>query len=494
MLWTMNTFDHSKNKKQESHDTVPPPNLISFMLKRWKPKPVKRMAPLKNADYFHARRRALSAKFPGEWLIIPTGHLKVRSNDQHYKFRANSDFFYLTGNLEPDCVLILAPESKSHKDILFVEPNPGKTDATFFTDRVKGELWEGARLGVLESRELYKISDCRSLNELESFILATVKSTGKPIRTLRQISEKLEKWLPLEASEQTEKDKFLAATLAEMRLIKDKTELKELSVVIDATQRGFEDVIARLKTAKTERELEGVFFTRARIEGNDVGYASIVASGAHACTLHWNKNTGKIQKGDLLLLDAGIEGNSLYTADVTRTLPISGKFTKEQLEIYELVLSAQKAGLKEVKPGNDFMAPNQAAMEVLAEGLEALGILPCSAKEALKDENQFYKRYSLHNVSHMLGIDVHDCAQARAENYKYGKLLRGMVLTVEPGLYFQTDDLTVPAKYRGIGIRIEDDIVVTERSYKNLSGKIPSEAKEVEKWMKSIWDSSKKRK
>jgi Xaa-Pro aminopeptidase len=133
------------------------------------------------------------------------------------------------------------------------------------------------------------------------------------------------------------------------------------------------------------------------------------------------------------------------------------------------------------------MAPNHAAMRVLAEGLERLEILPSTAEEALRDENQFYKRYSLHNVSHMLGIDVHDCAQARAENYKYGKLLPGMVLTVEPGLYFQTDDLTVPAKYRGIGIRIEDDIVVTEKGCKNLSQNIPTEAKDIEKWMKSIW-------
>jgi Xaa-Pro aminopeptidase len=484
----MSTFDISKNKKQVSHDTVPPPNLISFMLKSWKTKPYKRMTPLKNAEYFNLRRKAFSAKFPGEWLIIPTGHLKVRSNDQHYKFRANSDFFYLTGNLEPDCVLILAPEKQGHKSILFVEPNPGKTDASFFTDRVKGELWEGARLGVPESKDLYRIPDCRSLNELEPFILENIKNSSTPVRVLRGNSDKLEKWISRQGDVQNEKDKLLAATLSEMRLIKDKAELKELNTVIEATKRGFEDVIKRLKIAKTERELEGVFFTRARMEGNDVGYASIVASGAHACTLHWNKNTGKIEKGDLLLLDAGIEGNSLYTADITRTLPISGKFTQEQLEIYELVLAAQRAGLKEVKPGNDFMAPNQAAMRVLAEGLERLKILPCTAEEALRDENQFYKRYSLHNVSHMLGIDVHDCAQARAENYKYGKLLPGMVLTVEPGLYFQTDDLTVPAKYRGIGIRIEDDIVVTEKGCKNLSQNIPTEAKEIEKWMKSLWN------
>jgi Xaa-Pro aminopeptidase len=272
-----------------------------------------------------------------------------------------------------------------------------------------------------------------------------------------------------------------------MRLIKDADEVKELQSAMEATKRGFEDVIARLRSAKSERELEGVFWTRARMEGNDVGYSSIVASGAHACTLHWKKNDGAIRRGDLLLLDAGIEGHSLYTADITRTLPISGKFTREQRAIYELVLEAQRAALALVKPGNDFMAPNKAAMSVLAHGLARLKILPGSAEEALREENQFYRRYSLHNVSHMLGLDVHDCAQARAQNYKYGKLEAGMVLTIEPGLYFQTDDLTVPAKYRGIGVRIEDDILVSARGHRVLSAALPSEADEIERWMQKVW-------
>jgi len=272
-----------------------------------------------------------------------------------------------------------------------------------------------------------------------------------------------------------------------MRLIKDSDEIKALQSAVMATKRGFEDVIARLRTAKTERELEGVFWTRARMEGNDLGYTSIVASGSHACTLHWKHNDGAIRKGDVLLLDAGIEGNSLYTADITRTLPISGKFTPEQRAVYSIVLDAQNAALKLVRPGNDFMAPNKAAMSVIANGLERLGILPMSAEEALRDENQFYRRYSLHNVSHMLGLDVHDCAQARAETYKYGRLEPGMVLTVEPGLYFQTDDLTVPAKYRGIGVRIEDDVLVTEKGRRVLSSSLPREVKDVEDWIRSVW-------
>jgi Xaa-Pro aminopeptidase len=227
------------------------------------------------------------------------------------------------------------------------------------------------------------------------------------------------------------------------------------------------------------------------VEGNDVGYGTIAAAGAHACVLHWMRNDGPVKKGELLLLDAGVEAHSLYTADITRTLPVSGKFSKEQRAIYELVLEAQAQAFAAVKPGNDFMEPNRVAMRVLAEGLERLGILE-DAEEALKDEHQFYKRYSLHNVSHMLGLDVHDCAQARQEAYKYGKLQPGMVLTVEPGLYFQTDDLSVPARYRGIGVRIEDDVVVTARGCKVLSAAIPREAKDVEAWMKRVWAKARK--
>lgn len=485
------TFEHPKTKPNkgatESHDTSAPPNLVQFMLKSWKAPKGKLPAPVKLAANFKRRRQTLSSQFPGELLIVPTGHLKVRANDTHYAFRAGSDFYYLTGNQEPDCVLALIPSGKGHKEVLFVEPNPGKTDASFFTDRIKGELWEGARLGVPESKALYDVETCMPLQEMESHLKAAAVSAPKGFRILRGFSAPLEQWMGVAKSDQVAKDKDLATFLSEMRLLKDADEIRELAKAVDATKRGFEDVIGRLKTAKTERELEGVFYTRARMEGNDVGYSSIVASGSHACTLHWRKNDGKVNKGDLLLLDAGIEGNSLYTADITRTLPISGKFTKEQREIYELVLKAQRAALKQVKPGLDFMEPNRAAMKVLAEGLEELGILPMSAEEALKEENQFYKRYSLHNVSHMLGLDVHDCAQARAENYKYGKLEAGMVLTIEPGLYFQVDDLTVPARYRGIGVRIEDDVVVTAKGCRNLSADIPHEVDEIEKWMKAIW-------
>lgn len=483
----MNTFDSGEVPARNAYDAEVPPNLLSFMLRSWGRKVRKPPKAVRNAANCLKRRGRLSHRFPGEVLLIPTGHRKVRTNDTYYAFRPGTEFYYLTGALEPDCVLLLLPDGKSHEHLLFVEPNPGKTDATFFTDRNKGELWEGYRPGVPESEALYAIA-CRPISMLPSVLRAALARPNSRWRILRGLSQATEELLEDTTSAQLRLDQDLATVLSEMRLIKDSAEVKALQSAIQATKRGFEDVILRLKSAKNERELEGAFWTRARMEGNDVGYTSIVASGDHACTLHWKRNDGALRNGDLLLLDAGIEGNSLYTADVTRTLPISGKFTREQRDVYELVLEAQRAAFRFVKPGRDFMEPNKAAMSVIASGLERLRILPMSAAAALRDENQFYRRYSLHNVSHMLGLDVHDCAHARAQTYKYGRLEPGMVLTVEPGLYFQADDLTVPAKYRGIGVRIEDDVLVTARGHRILSSGFPREVGEVEAWMRRIWN------
>jgi len=471
-----------------SHDTPPPKALLEFMVTEWATAKAALPEPIAGHASFASRRRALSGLFPGETLVIPTGHEKVRSNDTHYRFRAGTDFYYLTGNLEPDCVLVMIPEAGGgHRDVLFVEPNPGRSDTTFFTDRIKGELWVGPRLGVPESQASFGVHECKGLPDLKAFLDSLVGEAPPPRCVLRGFSAKVDDVLSA-----GDRDKQLATALSEMRLLKDATEVKELRAVIASTKRGFEDVIRGLRKATSEREVEGIFNLRARVEGNDVGYGTIAASGAHACVLHWTKNNGTLHKDELLLLDAGVEGNSLYTADITRTLPIKGRFSKEQRLIYKLVYKAQKAAFKQVLPGNDFMEPNRAAMKVLAEGLESLGILKTTAAEALKEEHQFYKRYSLHNVSHMLGLDVHDCAAARLEAYKFGKLKPGMVLTVEPGLYFQEGDLTVPEAYRGIGVRIEDDLVVTETGYENLSADIPSRVDDVEEWMDRVWKSKKK--
>ncbi|HUB08596.1 MAG TPA: aminopeptidase P family protein [Myxococcales bacterium] len=473
----MATFDPTQAQKQASHDSLNPPKLVEFMLQGWRAAAHGKTPRVAGSERFAERRRKLSALFPGELLVVPTGHEKVRANDTNYRFRPGSDFYYLTGNLEPDCVLLLVPTPAGHESWLFVEPNPGRSSPTFFTDRMKGELWVGPRLGVEQSRERYQVDRCLGLPELREQ-LAELCGAHRH-RVLRGMDPDVDGLVQA----QREADQKLGTALSEQRLLKDSFELRALQRAIDSTRRAFEDVVRELGGLRSEREVEGIFNKRARVEGNDVGYGTIAAAGANATILHWTRNDGAIKKGTLLLLDAGVEGNELYTADVTRTLPIGGRFTPAQREIYSLVLEAQRVAFREVRPGNDFMAPNRAAMVHLAHGLHALGILKAAPEEALADEHQFYKRYSLHNVSHMLGLDVHDCAQARAESYKYGKLEPGMVLTVEPGLYFQKDDLTVPARYRGIGVRIEDDVVVTAKGCRILTDAFPREVADVERWV-----------
>ena len=464
--------------QQVAHDDTAPQALLDFMVTEWAPK-TGLPEPLPGGERFAARRAALSKLFPRDVLIVPTGGEHVRSNDTTYRFRPGSDFYYLTGNLEPDAVLVMTPrEGAEHAAAMFVEPNPGKTDKTFFTDRAKGELWVGPRLGIIESSRRYGL-EARDLAELGPELASFGSGGALQTRTLRRIDPRVDRALP----EREAVDGELATALSELRLLKDDYEVAQLEAAIAATMRGFEDVMRALPVSKTERYVEGVFNMRARIEGNDVGYSTIAASGRHACTLHWTANDGELRVGDLLLVDAGVEANTLYTADITRTVPIGGCFTREQREIYELVLAAQDAAFAACAPGRDFMAPNVAAMEVLAHGLERLGILRVPAAEALLKSNQFYKRYSLHNVSHMLGLDVHDCAQARKENYKYGALRAGMVLTVEPGLYLQPDDLTVPEAYRGIGVRIEDDVLITPNGCRILSATLPRETAAVERWV-----------
>ncbi len=455
-----------------SHDSGLPPALADFLIQGWAPRAEHALPPVPAC--FAARRAQLAAQFPGAALAIPTGHEKVRSNDTTYRFRPGSDFAWLTGCHEPDNVLVLTHGAEGPQWRLYVEP-VHRGDTSFFTDRSKGELWVGARMGVDGSRRRYGFDDVRPLGDLQADLDAL-----SDVHLVRGLSDVLDaRHTPSPG------DTALAAALSELRLIKDEDEVEALRRVIASTHRGFEDVIRGLPTMRTERDVEVAFYARARTEGNDVGYGTIAAAGAHATILHWTRNDAPLRQGDLFLLDAGVEGHDLYTADITRTFPLSGQFSPTQRAIYELVYKASREAMAMVRPGIDFMAPNRRAMEVLATGLERLGILD-NATVALASEHQFYRRYSLHNISHMLGIDVHDCAKARAETYRFGALRPGMVFTIEPGLYFQPDDMTVPEEVRGIGVRIEDDILVTADGYENLSAAIPSDPDDVEAWMARV--------
>ena len=261
-----------------------------------------------------------------------------------------------------------------------------------------------------------------------------------------------------------------------------------MRAAVAATKLGFDDIIGDLPQIvahpRGERLIEGTFNRRARAEGNTVGYDTIAASGSHACVLHWTRNDGAVRAGDLVLVDAGIELDSYYTADITRTLPVNGTFTEVQRRVYEAVLEAADAAFAIVRPGIRFHEIHAAAMAVIAAKTAEWGLLPVSASESLEENQQFHRRYMVHGTSHHLGIDVHDCAQARRDLYLDGILEAGMVFTIEPGLYFQPDDLTVPAEYRGIGVRIEDNILVTANGAENLSAGIPRTVTAVEEWLR----------
>ncbi|MEU1345632.1 aminopeptidase P family protein [Streptomyces sp. NPDC005795] len=450
--------------------------LAASMKSGWADTELHGLEPIAQAGHTADRRAALSARFPGERLVIPAGRLKTRSNDTEYAFRASTEYAYLTGDQTQDGVLVLEPKDGGHEATVYLLPRSDRENGEFWLDG-QGELWVGRRHSLTEAETLLGIP-AKDVRELPA---ALTEATG-PVRNVRGHDAGIEAALTDKVT--AERDEELRVFLSEARLVKDAFEIAELAKACDITARGFEDVVKVLDKAEatSERYIEGTFFLRARIEGNDIGYGSICAAGPHATTLHWVRNDGAVRSGELLLLDAGVETNDLYTADVTRTLPINGTFTPLQRKIYDAVYEAQEAGIAAVKPGAGFRDFHDAAQRVLTEKLVAWGLFGDRTVDEVL-ELGLQRRWTLHGTGHMLGMDVHDCAAARTESYVDGTLEPGVCLTVEPGLYFQADDLTVPEEYRGIGVRIEDDILVTEDGNRNLSDKLPRQADEVEAWM-----------
>jgi Xaa-Pro aminopeptidase len=448
------------------------PALEEFMATGWAPRPALDET-AEVTTYTQKRRAALSAAFPGELLVIPTGAPKVRSNDTAYDFRPGTDYVYFTGDADPYGVLVLLPSGAGHDPICFRhEIRSRDADPSFYRDR-QGEFWEGRRRTLAEASATFGI-ECRPLGELDQLLAGTARR-----RQLTGIDPAVDRQTGIDDA-----DSALAATCSELRLTKDEFEVAQLENAVAATAAGFRDIVARLPEALRdgERLVEGAFSLRARVLGNGNGYNPIAASGPHATVLHWTRNDGPVRAGDLLLVDAGVENRWYYTADVTRTIPVNGRFSPQQRQVYELVLAAQQAGLAAVRPGAQFRDYHFAAMEVLARGLADMGVLPKPAEADLGEDSRLYRRWTLHGAGHMLGIDVHDCAKARGEEY-FGPLKPGYVLTVEPGLYFQPDDLTVPPELRGIGVRIEDDVLVTEEGARNLSADLPRRADDIEAWV-----------
>ncbi|MBW3669931.1 MAG: aminopeptidase P N-terminal domain-containing protein, partial [Actinobacteria bacterium] len=394
-----------------ARSTATPEALARFMATGWAepaPRP-RRIA--SSAPWCAARRRNLAAWFPEDWLVVPTGRPKTRAGDTEYPFRPGSDFAWLTSYHEPCAVVVLAPGDEGHHATLFMPRPVDRTTPRFFTDSRSGELWVGSRPGLDEVAATHGIATA-PLDELPAYLKEAPPSSLRCLTGVDAPVDATVSELRTDMEDGGARDDALRRTLAHLRLVKDEYEIASIRQAVDATVRGFEDIAEELRAgrATSERWIEGTFRRRARSEGADVAYSVIVGAGAHACTLHWARNDGRLRPGELVLIDAGVESAHLYAADVTRTLPVSGRFDPTQREVYEAVWHAQQAALHACRPGNDFMAPHRAATTTLAAWLADRGLPLVPPDEAAEDTSSFSKRFTLHGTSHMLGLDVHDCA------------------------------------------------------------------------------------
>ncbi len=423
-----------------------------------------------------AGRRAAFARRMGHGVAVLVGAPHVtRNGDVPYEYRQGSDFYYLTGFEEPEAVAVIAPDHPKHRFVLFVRPR----------DRAM-EVWNGPRAGVEGARRHFGADAAYPIGRLDEILPQYLSGQERLLYKVGRDKAFDDRIIGMLNTLRAQARAGIGAPstladpseiLAEMRLFKGPEEIGLLRKAIALTDRGHRAAMAATRPGlmefQVQAEMEGVF----RAGGSPrLGYGSIVGSGANATVLHYTRNDRKMRAGDLLLIDAGTEFG-YYTADVTRTFPVGGRFTPAQRAVYEVVLDAQKEAIRKVRPGVSFQAVHDAAVEVLTEGCRKLGLLKGPAGKLIK--TGAFRAYYMHRTSHWLGMDVHDAGKYR-EGEGWRKLQPGMVLTVEPGLYIAPGCRKAPPKYRGIGVRIEDDILVTRHGHENLTEALPREPEAVE--------------
>lgn len=424
-----------------------------------------------------ARRQQVLAKLPENSIAILFANPEVyRNHDANYPYRQTSDFLYLSGVVEQDAVMVLSKSDKESESVLFSDKKDPKI-----------EQWIGPRIGADAAVKEYafdKAFELEKLDETISKLMEDKTSVYVSFDEFPKQSERLFKWLAA-VNKQIRKGintpssfQDLRLLVHEMRLIKSDYEIECLRDVCELSAEAHINAMRATQADKYEYEIESVLLNHFMKNGARFpAYECIVAGGANACVLHYTKNTEKLKSGELLLIDAGGEKN-YYAADITRTFPIDGKFTEPQKEIYELVLKSQMAAIEIVKPGVKWHEMQDLILKILTEGLVELGILSGNVSKLIEDKK--YMPYYMHNSGHWLGLDVHDRGRYKV-NKKPRTLEKGMVFTIEPGLYLSPDDTTVPEKYRGIGVRIEDDILVTADGYDVLTATVPKTVSEIEK-------------
>lgn len=423
---------------------------------------------------FRKRRNDLMSFNADGATIIAANHNFQRNNDVNYEFRQQSDFWYFTGFEEPDSIIVMLPNNEQSY-VMFATP----FDETY-------AIWNGPMTGLDGIQNDYEVDIAYPINELATKLPELLKRYNKLYFSLgndKNLDELISNLVANRRVNAVRDGNYITnitdakPTIDKMRLVKSQSEIHMLKTAIETTHIGFNRAINVTQPGKYEYEIQAALENEFRTAGSiRNGYPSIVASGNNSCILHYTKNDCKLTSGDLLLIDAGAELD-YYTADITRTWPINGKFSVPQKEIYSLVLNAQLNAISKIKPNETIDLVNQTAINVLTEGLIDLGLLKGNITDLI--EQKAYRQYYMHGTSHWLGLDVHDSG-VYSQNKTFTKLKPGMVLTVEPGLYFSKYNDNVPEELKGIGIRIEDNILVTGNGHANLSKEIPKEIDSIE--------------
>lgn len=416
---------------------------------------------------YKKRRVALGRKLcVNSVAVLFSAKYQTRSNDTEFPFRQESNFYYLTGFKEDKACLVFVKTKNRTKTVLFVE----KKDA-------RQELWNGKRLGEIEAK---KVLDVHEVYANDTFAQKIEEFLKEKQMLYFDLNSKDERVATLKmATNSIKSHKDILSEVAMMRLIKSPSEIMLIQKALEITQKAHHQLMRMQKTGKKEYELQAeIEYIFKKNGAYSDAYSSIVACANAANTLHYVQNDQPLIEGELILIDAGCE-YAYYASDITRTIPVNGRFTKPQKELYELVLSAQLQVIKMIKPQVKRSELQAKAVELLCAGMLRLGILHGSLEKNIKKEK--YKKYYPHGIGHWMGIDVHDQCPYKYENGEEIPLQRGMVVTIEPAIYIDKEDKKVPKKYRGIGIRIEDDILVTKNGYENLSHGIAKSVREIQR-------------
>jgi len=432
-----------------------------------------------NQSEFKKRRKHLMQCIGiGNIALISSAGVRVRNRDVDYPFRQDSDFYYLTGFNEPDALAVFIPGRSQGEYILFCRE---------FDE--KKALWEGAHAGLEGAIKHYAADDSFPIDDIDDIVSGMLENKTKvfyPMGRDTDLDHSLQEWIRHIRS-QSRSGVMAPAELAsiepivhEMRLFKSAAELKLMRYAAQISAEAHVKAMQLCVAGKYEYQVEADIVHHFMQSGlRNVAYPSIVAGGKNACTLHYTENSDKLKNGDLLLIDAGAECDH-YAADITRTFPVSGKFSEPQALLYQLVLDAQFAAIEQIKPNVPWNAAHDASVEVLTKGLVKLGLLKGTVSKLIKNEK--YKQFYMHRIGHWLGMDVHDVGDYKIHQ-EWRLLQVGMVLTVEPGLYIPEDCKSVDKKWRGIGIRIEDDVLVTKNGYEILTHEVPKTITEIETLM-----------